>query len=146
VTTVPAGPSPHAAWLYAMPVFRHLCMSVVEIGDGAAVLAVELAPETAYAPGAGFPACVVGALIDFCGGAAAVSALPPGARAATSDYTVKMLGPAAGPRLVAYGRCLNPGARTSVSEVQVHDRDQSGPTRAVGLVTMRALLPSAPVP
>lgn len=66
-----------------------------------------------------FQGGVIGAIADFAGASAALTLLPAGWVVATIDFTVKIVAPAAGERLIARGRVLKPNQTVTVSSVDV---------------------------
>jgi acyl-coenzyme A thioesterase PaaI-like protein len=62
---------------------------------------------------------VLGSLADFAGGCAAGTLLPPGWVNMTVDYTVKILAPAKGERIIARGRVISAGRTTTVAAADV---------------------------
>ena len=89
-----------------------------------------------------FQGGVIGAVADFAAGAAAGTLLPAGWANATADYTVKIVAPARGERLVARGRVVKPGRTLTVVGVEVHVAEAERETLcATALVTFRNLAP-----
>jgi len=81
---------------------------------------------------------IIGALADFAGGCAAATLLPPGATNMTADYTVKLLAPAQGEKLLACGSVLQPGSAITVAKTDIYIvREESRSLCATALVTMR---------
>jgi acyl-coenzyme A thioesterase PaaI-like protein len=128
-----------ADWLGSMPIASTLGAECVSARAGRAELHLHFSPAIAYAPGGGFPASAVGALIDFCGGVAVGTLLPSGVRAATVDFSVKMLAPASGELLIARGKVARQARSLMVSSVEVRDGADAESPCAVGLVTMKVL-------
>jgi uncharacterized protein (TIGR00369 family) len=128
-------------YVLRMPVAAAFGLAFDELADGRAVARVGWRPEHSHVPGA-FQASPVAALADFTGASAAMSVLPPGASAATLDYTAKFLAEARGEELVAYGRVLRPGSTLTVSAVDVTVVADGAETLcASALVTVRNFLP-----
>ncbi|MCY1374276.1 hypothetical protein D9M69_616070 [compost metagenome] len=85
-----------------------------------------------------FQGGILGALIDFAGGSAAGTLLPHGWINMTMDYTVKLLAPAEGEKLIARGRVINASQSTTLSAADVFVAKNGRETLcATGLVTMR---------
>lgn len=85
-----------------------------------------------------FQGGIIGALADFAGGAAAGTLLAPGATNVTADFTVKLLAPAKGEKLLARGCVLNAGKVTTVSKADLYVANGGSETLcATALVTMR---------
>ena len=86
--------------------------------------------------GGDFQGGVIGALADFAGGSAAAT-LPAGWLCVTAGYTVKIVSPGKGDRLVARGRDVRPGRSLTVAAAEVfavEDGEES--LCATALVTM----------
>lgn len=87
-----------------------------------------------------FQGGVLGALIDFAGGSASATLLPPGWVNMTIDYTVKIVAPARGEMLRAYGDVIKAGQVTTAAKAEVYAvREGREKLSATGLVTMRNL-------
>jgi uncharacterized protein (TIGR00369 family) len=126
-----------------MPVAAAFGLAFDELADGHAVARVRWRPQHSHVPGA-FQASPIAALADFTGASAAMSVLPPGATAATVDYTAKFLAEARGEELLAYARVLRPGRTLTVSTVDVVVVADGPETLcAAALVTVRNILPRA---
>lgn len=126
------------AWTESMPIRRTLGVRYVSAGAGEAEMRLPFRPEIGYGIGAAFPASAIGALVDICGGVAAATLGEPGSLLATTDYSLTMLGPAAGEELVARARVPRPApGGTLVSTVEVFVGAEAEPC-AIGRVTMRA--------
>ena len=128
-----------ADWVLGLPVAAAFGLAFDELADGRGVARLAWRPEHSHAPGA-FQASPVAALADFAGVAAGVTLLPPGAAAATIDYTAKFLAEARGDHLVARARVLRAGATLTVAAVDVFAVAAPGGAEtlcAAALVTMR---------
>ncbi|MGQ4601413.1 hotdog fold thioesterase [Nocardia sp. R6R-6] len=85
-----------------------------------------------------FQGGVLGTLADIAAGSAAGTLLQPGWVNMTIDYTVKILAPAKGPRVVARGRVIKPAALLTIAAADVFSVDDDHETLcATALVTMR---------
>lgn len=85
-----------------------------------------------------FQGGVLGALADFAGGSAAGTLLPPGWINMTVDYTVKLVSPAAGEKLLARGRVISASQSTTIAAADLFAVKQGKETLcATALVTMR---------
>src|SRR5215831_1458821 len=85
-----------------------------------------------------FQAGVVGALADFAGGSAGITLLAPGWVSLTVDYTVKLLAPAKGEKIVARGRVIKPSQVMTVAAADVYAVNGSDEKLcATAFVTMR---------
>ena len=127
-----------------MPAAMHLGFTFARIAPGEVEIVQPYRPELTQHDGY-VQGGVLGALADFAGGSAAGALLPPGYVNMTVDYTVKILGPARGDRVLARGRVVKAGHTTSVAAADVLTVDGSGETLcATALVTMRNVkLPGA---
>jgi len=104
--------------LLSYPIARFLDISFGRIEPGR--VEVFLPYREQLSVGAGiFQAGIVGLLADVAAGAAAGTLLPPGYGMMTADYTVKLLAPAQGERLVARGEVVRPGRTLIVSRADV---------------------------
>jgi acyl-coenzyme A thioesterase PaaI-like protein len=125
-------------WIESMPIFATLGVEFVAASAGRAEMRLPFRPEIGFGVSELFPASVIGAFVDFCGGAAAGTLCEPGAVLATADFSLAMLGPGAGAALVAHARVPRPNVGgTFVSTVEVFVEGEGEPC-AVGRVTMRA--------
>lgn len=120
-----------------MPAAKHLGFAFSRIEPGYVEIEqphrVELTQHDGF-----FQGGVLGALADFAGGSAAGTLLPEGWVNLTIDYTVKILAPTKGDRVVARGRVVNPGRTLTVAAADVFAVDQEDETLcATSLVTMR---------
>ncbi|MBV9829803.1 MAG: PaaI family thioesterase, partial [Alphaproteobacteria bacterium] len=61
----------------------------------------------------------IGTLADMAAACAAATLLPEGWSISTADYTLKLLSPATGEKLVARGRVIKPGRTLSVVAADV---------------------------
>lgn len=85
-----------------------------------------------------FQGGIVGALADFAGGSAAGTLLPPGWINLTADFTVKLIAPADGEKLIARGRVINAAHNTTVAAADLFTVKGAKETLcATALVTMR---------
>lgn len=85
-----------------------------------------------------FQGGVIGSLADFAGGSAAGTLLPAGWANMTIDYTVKILAPAKGEKLVARGRVLKAGPVMTVAAADVLSVEGADETLcATAFVTLR---------
>jgi uncharacterized protein (TIGR00369 family) len=125
------------AVVLTMPAAKHLGFEFSRIEPGSVELVQPFREELTTHDGS-FQAGVLGALADFAGGSAAGTLLPEGWLNLTIDYTVKVLAPAKGDRLVVRARIVSPGRTISVAAADVYAADQGEETLcATALVTMR---------
>ncbi|MTD58232.1 PaaI family thioesterase [Amycolatopsis pithecellobii] len=120
----------------SMPAAKHLGFSFGRIVPGEAEIIQPYREELTQHDGY-FQAGVLGSLADFAAGSAAGTVLPPGWVNMTVDYTVKLLAPAKGERIIARGRIIRAGRTTTVAAADVHDAEEN--LCATALVTMRNL-------
>jgi uncharacterized protein (TIGR00369 family) len=125
------------AVVLTMPAAKHLGFEFGRMEPGFVEIVqphkVELTQHDGY-----FQGGVLGMLADFAGGCAAGSLLPEGWVNMTIDFTVKIVAPAKGDRLIARGRALSPGRTISVAAADVYAADGDTETLcATALVTMR---------
>ena len=87
-----------------------------------------------------FQGGVLGSLADFAGGSAAGTLLPPGWVNMTVDYTVKIVAPAKGEKLVARGRVVKASSLLAIAADDVYSVNGKDETlSATAFVTMRGL-------
>jgi uncharacterized protein (TIGR00369 family) len=90
-----------------------------------------------------FQAGPIGTLADMAAACASVTLLPQGWSASTVDYTLKLLAPAMGEKLVARGRVVRFGRTLSVAAAEVSAlRDGVETLCATALTTVRNFGPS----
>ncbi|WP_433730200.1 PaaI family thioesterase [Nocardia sp. CA-129566] len=133
-----------AAVVLGMPAARHLGFSFGRVAPGEVEIVQPYRIELTEHNG-NFQGGVIGSLADFAGGSAAGTLLPLGWVNMTVDYTVKLLAPARGEKLVARGRVVKPGKAITVAAADIYGVDQGEETWcATALVTMRNIeLPAA---
>lgn len=125
------------AVVLSMPAAAWLGMQFTAIAPGQVTLTLPFRAELGTHMGA-FQGGVIGMLADFAGGSAAGTLLPIGWINATADFTVKLLTPAAGERLIARAQVLQPGKTLTVASVEVFTvRGEVETLCAAALVTMR---------
>lgn len=105
-------------FIMTMPIAVYFGFRITGIGPGTIEITQPYRDELSFRPGS-FQAGAIGTLADFAGAGACVTALPEGWGAATSDYTLKLLAPASGDRLVARGRIVKFGKTLSVATADV---------------------------
>ena len=122
----------------SLPAAKLIGLRIVRLAPGEADL--ELDFREALSSRGVFQGGVIGMLADFAGGAAAGTLLAPNTLNMTMDFTVKLLAPARGERLVAQGRVLQPGRTVTVAQADVYAlRGESRSLCATALVTMRTV-------
>ena len=124
-------------FLMDMPIAQNFGFQITLVEPGRFEITQPYRRELCFRDGV-FQAGAVGALADFAGGCACMSLLPEGWVASTIDFTLKMLAPATGEKLVARGRVVQPGQTISVGAADVYSiRDGKETLCATALVTMR---------
>ena len=125
------------AVVLSMPAAKHLGFTFGRVAPGEAEIVQPYREELTEGNGF-FQAGVVGALADFAGGSAAGTLLPPGWVNMTIDYTVKLLGPAKGEKIVARGRVIKPSEVMTLAAADVYAVNGSDENLcATAFVTMR---------
>ena len=124
-------------FLLAMPIARHLGFEVTGVGPGLFEITQPFREDLSFSQGV-FQAGPVGTLADMAAACAGVTMLPAGWGASTVDYTIKLLAPAAGDKLVARGRLVRSGRTLSVTAADVYAmRDGRETLCATALATIR---------
>ncbi|OGI69124.1 MAG: hypothetical protein A2W18_06195 [Candidatus Muproteobacteria bacterium RBG_16_60_9] len=125
-----------AQTIAALPIAKLIGIEVIRLAPGEADLELAFREDLCFR--GAFLGGIIGALADFAGGYAAATLLAPGAVNMTADYTVKLLAPARGEKLIARGRVLQAGKTISVAKTDVFAiRGESPSLCATALVTMR---------
>lgn len=125
------------AAVLSMPAAKHLGFDFGHVAPGEAEIIQPYRAELTEHNGF-FQGGVIGALADFAGGSAAGTLLPPGWVNMTVDYTVKLLAPAKGEKLVARGRVIKPSSVMTVAAADVYSvKGDSEKLCATAFVTMR---------
>jgi uncharacterized protein (TIGR00369 family) len=125
------------AAVLSMPAAQHLGFDFGRVAPGEAEIIQPYREELTQHNGF-FQGGVLGALADFAGGSAAGTLLPPGWVNMTVDYTVKLLAPAKGEKIVARGRVIKPSQVMTVSAADVYAVNGSDEKLcATAFVTMR---------
>ena len=127
------------AVVLSMPAAKHLGFDFGRVAPGQAEIVQPYREELTEHNGF-FQAGVVGALADFAGASAGWTLLAPGWVSMTVDYTVKLLAPAKGEKIVARGRVIKPGQVMTVAAADVYAVNGSDEKLcATAFVTMRNL-------
>lgn len=127
--------------LTAMPHFKWLGLQVAHLVPGEADLVMPLQNDITF-DGKCVQAGPVATLLDFAGGAAALTLVPPDGMLSTADFTVKLLAPARGSQFLARGRVISKTRTMLVSRADAFAYDeQHQPTVliATGLISMHSL-------
>jgi uncharacterized protein (TIGR00369 family) len=107
------------ATVLSMPAAKHLGFEFGRVAPGEAEIIQPYRGELTELNGF-FQGGMVGALADFAGGSAAGTLLPPGWVNMTADYTVKLVAPAKGEKLIARGRVIRPSRVMTVAAADVY--------------------------
>jgi uncharacterized protein (TIGR00369 family) len=125
------------AAVLSMPAAKHLGFEFGTVAPGEAEIIQPHREELTQHDGF-FQGGVLGALADFAGGSAAGTLLPAGWINMTIDYTVKILGPAKGDRVIAQGRVIKASNTITVAAADLYSaRGTEKSLCATALVTMR---------
>ncbi|MBI1385282.1 MAG: hotdog fold thioesterase [Rhizobiales bacterium] len=118
----------------------HLGAELTLVAPGAADIAMAFRPELTQQHGH-FHAGTTTAIADSAAGYAALSLFPAGTGVLTADFTMNLLRPAGGVRLVAEGRVIKSGRTMTVCRGDVFSEAADGARRhvATGLFTMMQL-------
>src|ERR1700676_3484528 len=106
-------------FLTEMPISKHFGFAVTGVGPGLFEITQPFRKELSFRPGI-FQAGPVGTLADMAAACAGMTMLPRGWGASTVDYTIKLIAPAAGEKLVARGRLVRAGRTLSVTASDVY--------------------------
>jgi len=142
VAREPAPPDPDFAetakrFLMGMPIAQHFGFTVTGVGPGLFEITQPFRKELSFRPGI-FQAGPVGTLADMAAACAGMTMLPRGWGASTVDYTIKLIAPAAGEKLVARGRLVRSGRTLSVTASDVYAVREGNETLcATALATIR---------
>lgn len=129
-------------FVLAMPVARFYGFHFAQISPGYVETVQPYRTELGHQDGH-FQGSVIGAIADFAGAPAAFTLLAAGWAVATVDFTVKIVAPARGDRLIARGQVVRPGGMLTVSSVNVYAGLGAKETLcACAFVTTRNLAPS----
>jgi uncharacterized protein (TIGR00369 family) len=130
------------AVVLGMPAAKHLGFDFGRVAPGEVEIVQPYREELTEHNGF-LQAGVVGALADFAGGSAGITLLAPGWVNMTVDYTVKLLAPAKGEKIVARARVIKPGKVMTVAVADVFAVNGSEEKLcATAFVTMRNIKPS----
>jgi uncharacterized protein (TIGR00369 family) len=138
----PVPPDPDFAetakrFLMAMPIAQYFGFTVTGVRPGLFEITQPFRKELSFRPGI-FQAGPVGTLADMAAACAGMTMLPRGWAASTVDYTIKLIAPAAGEKLVARGRLVRSGRTLSVTASDVYAVREGNETLcATALATIR---------
>ncbi len=126
-------------FLMAMPISQHFGFDITDIRPGRFEITQPFRHELSYQDGA-FQAGPISTLADMAAACACATLLPEGCAASTADYTVKLLEPAIGERLIVRGRVLRFGRTLSAAAADALAVNQSEEVLcATALVSIRNL-------
>jgi uncharacterized protein (TIGR00369 family) len=129
-------------FLMDMPISRAFGFEITGVAPGRFEITQPFRAELSFRDGV-FQAGPVGTLADMAAACASATMLPAGWKASTVDYTLKLLAPAAGEKLVARGRMLRFGRTLSVASAEVSAlRDGQETLCATALTTVRNFGPA----
>lgn len=121
----------------SMPAAKHLGFSLGRIEPGEVEIIQPCRAELTQHDGF-FQGGVLGSLADFAAGCAAGTLLPAGWVNMTVDYTVKLVAPAKGEKVVARGRVVKAGHTMTVAAADLYSCAGTEETLcATALVTLR---------
>jgi uncharacterized protein (TIGR00369 family) len=101
-------------FLMAMPIAQHFGFDITDVTPGRFEITRPFRRELSFREGV-FQAGPIGTLADMAAACAGATMLPDGWAASTVDYTLKLLAPAVGDKLIARGRVLRSGRTLSVA-------------------------------
>lgn len=113
------------ALVLAMPMARTLGLRFVSVQPGQVEMEIPVTEAFSFRPGQ-LQATAVFAIADFAAVAAAGSVLPPGWVNATVDASLKIVAPAKGQCLRAWGRVIDAGRLLTVCASDVFAVDSQG--------------------
>jgi uncharacterized protein (TIGR00369 family) len=129
-------------FLMTMPISQSFGFEITDVAPGRFEITQPFRRELSFREGV-FQAGPIGTLADMAAACASVTLLPQGWSASTVDYTLKLLAPAMGEKLVARGRVVRFGRTLSVAAAEVSAlRDGVETLCATALTTVRNFGPS----
>lgn len=105
-------------FLMAMPIAQHFGFDITDVAPGRFEITQPFCRELSFREGT-FQAGPIGTFADMAAACAGATMLLDGWAASTIDYTLKLLEPAVGEKLVARGRVLRSGRTLSVAAADV---------------------------
>src|SRR5258705_11289359 len=118
-----APPNPNSVevtkqFLIAMPIAQDMGFDITDVAAGRFEISQPFRRELSFRDGA-FQAGPVGTLADMAAACAGATMLPDGWAASTIDFTLKLLAPAVGVKIVALGRVVRSGRAPTVLAAHV---------------------------
>lgn len=121
----------------AMPISQHFGFEITNVAPGRFEITQPFRRELSFREGT-FQAGPIGTMADMAAACAGATMLPEGWVASTVDYTLKLLVPAVGEKLVARGRLVRAGRTLSVAVADVYSVSGGKETLcATALTTIR---------
>jgi uncharacterized protein (TIGR00369 family) len=105
-------------FLMAMPIAQYLGFDITNVALGRFEITQPFRRELSFREGT-FQAGPIGTIADMAAACAGATMLPDGWAASTVDYTLKLLAPAVGEKVIARGRVLKSGRTLSVAAADV---------------------------
>lgn len=105
-------------FLMAMPIAQHFGFDITGVALGRFEITQPFRRELSFRDGT-FQAGPIGTIADMAAACACATMLPEGWATSTVDYTLKLLAPAVGEKLIARGRVLKAGRTLSVAAADV---------------------------
>ena len=130
-------------FLMAMPISQHLGFDITDVRPCHFEISQPFRHELSYQDGV-FQAGPIGTLADMAAACACATLLPVGWAASTADYTVKLLEPAIGERLIVRGRVLRFGRTLSVAAADVFAVNHSEEVLCATALVLIRNLPASP--
>jgi uncharacterized protein (TIGR00369 family) len=132
-------------FLMAMPIAQHLGFAITDVALGRFEITQPFRRELSFREGT-FQAGPIGTIADMAAACAGATMLPHGWAASTVDYTLKLLVPAVGEKLIARDRVLKSGRTLSVAAADVFSVLNGEETLcATALATIRNYESPAPI-
>jgi uncharacterized protein (TIGR00369 family) len=133
-------------FLMSMPIAQYLGFEITDVAPGFFEITQPFRRELSFREGT-FQAGPIGTLADMAAACAGATMLPDGWQTSTIDYTLKLLAPAIGEKLVARGRVLKSGRTLSVAAADVFSvRNGQETLCATALTTIRNFESSRALP
>src|SRR4051812_35508020 len=105
-------------FLMTMPIAQYLGLEITSVGPGGFEITQPYRRDLSFREGT-FQAGPIGTIADMAAACASATLLADGWAASTVDYTLKLLAPAVGGKIIAPGRGLQAGRTLSVAAADV---------------------------